>query len=860
MLLLAPLLAARAATVEEHPAYQSGLRALHDELPDLAIPRFEEALAAFPEDEPARRLVHLRLGEASARAAKAVPDPEASRTHALTALDHLSATGLDANDPARFWAAHACLALGRLDEAAQHLSALHDSSNPSLRIPALLTHARLQAALGRHQNALDLLEQLQNHPDQEVAAEANFLQASLHLELGNLDHAEILLAGELANTVTASNPHFRYLQAQLSLARERFANAAALFSGLAAHPGNLELPLHHGAIIGEADALHALGRTEKATSLLLSFLDENPRTPLLPNAFQRLAQWSASAETLRTRFEDHLRSWSGTPPLSAWREKPPATTPLELRQLGDVVAMAAAVDPTPEPEISAFALFHHARLLARKNDPRSVDLARFLLARLRLEHPAHPLAETSLLETARLHNARGHPEKALAALDSLERLSPSPDVRAAAAKLAGYVRFRKQDYRESADAFARAAASMEPERAPPVRANQAIGLLLSGASGKFQSLLDNLDDRSTVAALKLERILLDAAAGHDVRPALDRFLRRNPSHPRAAEARLALAELSLAAASPDLSMARAQLESIDPARLTARDALRHLKARLRMGELAGDWSGAIAAANRYLARRDAGGIAPAVRIKLGEAYYRNGDFNKARLLFLDAAAEANKESLREVALFMASKAALKVLTDKSRDEAVTLLRRVAAGNGLLAGEARLHLARALIQTDPRKALEALEPMIAGDRTAPEQVDALVLAAEAHRALGGDDQYRTAIAIYDRLLARPSLPYPLSNRLHSLRGQAFELLHEPSAALDSYYRVINRENLPPDKTQNEWFWFYDCGFNALRVLETGQRWHSALEVARKLAASGGPRAPEAAKRARAIQLEHMIWDD
>jgi hypothetical protein len=77
------------------------------------------------------------------------------------------------------------------------------------------------------------------------------------------------------------------------------------------------------------------------------------------------------------------------------------------------------------------------------------------------------------------------------------------------------------------------------------------------------------------------------------------------------------------------------------------------------------------------------------------------------------------------------------------------------------------------------------------------------------------------------------------------------------ALESYYTVLqNTSNQPP----GEWEWFERCGFRALALLEKASRWEAAISTASKLASFNGPRAEEAAARAKQLRLEHMIWEE
>ena len=104
---------------------------------------------------------------------------------------------------------------------------------------------------------------------------------------------------------------------------------------------------------------------------------------------------------------------------------------------------------------------------------------------------------------------------------------------------------------------------------------------------------------------------------------------------------------------------------------------------------------------------------------------------------------------------------------------------------------------------------------------------------------------------------------MSNRFHFLKGLTYEQIGETGKALDTYYYVISRENLPEGETPTEWFWYEDCGFNLLALLEQSERttkWRAMVNVAAKIAAAGGPRSAEAAKRKKSLQLEHLIWDE
>ena len=124
------------------------------------------------------------------------------------------------------------------------------------------------------------------------------------------------------------------------------------------------------------------------------------------------------------------------------------------------------------------------------------------------------------------------------------------------------------------------------------------------------------------------------------------------------------------------------------------------------------------------------------------------------------------------------------------------------------------------------------------------------------------KYDQAITIYNQLLSEQDLPLAWRNRLHFLRGQTYESMSLWADAFGSYYDVIIESHQPASNAANneEWLWFYRCGFKALSMLEREQRWTASVKLARRIASFDGPRAEEATKRANSLAKKHMIWED
>lgn len=823
--------------------YQNGLTALSDELPELAISRLEKALENRANEDPARATIQLHLMEAYIRASQIE-----------SALPLFDLPALAGNEVALFWKARAQVVLGHYFEATNTLGQLAGAEDPVLRNTAALARARLLASLGDRKESLLLLQSMAEDDQLTIRNEAKLLLASIHLDSGTLDQASALLE-TIDPEIPRLAPRRSYLLARLALAQHNDEEAAELFRALVDDPEYLTRPLYIGSILGHADALHALDRKDDAVTFLLTEIDKTSPTGYLEQFFTRLVNWSSGNDSLRKLLQDRLVAWAAPP---AGQGDP------VLRSLDDPVANALASSwsaNAPPVGLRTFALYHQALFLTQKNTPESVYTAKRLLARLRLENPTHPLARESLLETSLLHLGENRRAEALGTLEVLESLAEPGNLKAEAAELAARVRFSDEDYAGAADAFSRARTSLASDGRRFTAINQGLAQLMSDDQEGFSTLLSSLDDEEAILSLELERALLSASRRDaSAKALLDQFLQRHPGHLRAPEARLALAELSLFTDSRDLSMALAQLDSIDSAVLSDRAALRYLLARLKLGELSGDWNAAIAEATSYLRNRQTPEQA-AVLLKLGEAFYLNGNYGEARIQFLQVAKLETASAHHEVARFYAAKAGLRVGTPEAGESALALLQQVANENGPLAVEARLQLGRSHLDNgQPDLALAELAPILTEDAEHAARIDALIMAAEAHRTLGTPDHFNQCLSIYDELLKRQNLPYVLNNRIHYLKGHTLEQLEEPARALDCYYRVIRGENRPKNTPITEWKWFYTCGFRALQMLEDGKSWLSAIAVARILSNTDGHLADKARIRADKLELEHMYWEE
>ena len=116
----------------------------------------------------------------------------------------------------------------------------------------------------------------------------------------------------------------------------------------------------------------------------------------------------------------------------------------------------------------------------------------------------------------------------------------------------------------------------------------------------------------------------------------------------------------------------------------------------------------------------------------------------------------------------------------------------------------------------------------------------------------------ALTIYDNLLKQTDLPLTWRHRTLYRKALSYQAMNQTQNALAAYYQVINTDTSTHPITQ--WKWYFKSGFNTIAMLTELQKPAAAIAIAKKLAASKGPRAEDAAHRARALEMKYMIWTE
>jgi hypothetical protein len=112
--------------------------------------------------------------------------------------------------------------------------------------------------------------------------------------------------------------------------------------------------------------------------------------------------------------------------------------------------------------------------------------------------------------------------------------------------------------------------------------------------------------------------------------------------------------------------------------------------------------------------------------------------------------------------------------------------------------------------------------------------------------------------FDRILAGRAAGSLTRHRVLYQKGLVLEQLEgRTDEALKTYMDVVQRA---AGSSRGDWKAVELCGFGALRILEKRGEWRAAKQLAERIARLGGPRAEEAAERAKTLGLEHFIWDE
>lgn len=838
------LLASPVAQAGQDARMRLGGEALNNGLWEIAAKHFNQCLDDPALDQAARSEVAIRLAESWLRDGKA-----------QEALELLGQSFATPHPEAPFWKGQALAALGRIQEALDVLVPLLANPDFRWRVETALTIRNLQLALSQPKQALETLKALKSN-NQEAAANALALaEVEILLELGQTTEALESLA-KLRNLSPTEKTRASFLRGRLLLAEGQASEAVAIFRNVVDQPQFQSPDQQDQAALALADALIAAGDRSGAISHLLDFIRSHPESSFLSDFFARLRDAMPASLSLTDPLLDALAQWI---PAS----KLPVTSFIADQNFNAMTGWPSAAG---SEELVAQALYAKAFALRRVESLEAEYETNRLLTRLRLEFSDHPLASRALFDLAQMAHAEGRHERASDMLDALRESAPSSSLRGEAAFLEAMNAYRDGDLSQAAKLFDEAAASLDANNARAALFNAAMLHFIRNETSPV-TVRDG-GDSELGADIELERALTQVKPA-DKRAAIEEFLLKHPTHPRVSEARLAAAEAALVGAQPDFSFARAQLDTLaaDPEKSTALNTPRVALLRLRIADLSGDSVVAIASARGILEQYPGGSAAAEASLVLGRNLFQTGSYNEARMVLEKLAASDGDPARAEAAWLLAARSAALIPTTQSQQEALVLFEKVIATKGPLASLARLEKARLMI--DVNRLAEAATYLREWIRTLdaadPFRLPAGLLLGEAVYGQGGThaNSLNEALEVYDDLLVGVKPESAVFNRLQYLRGRTLEQIPDAKdptrkrdkEAFTAYYSVLEIDAVPA-----EWHYFELCGFRALAILEKAGRWPAAVACARKIASFQGPRAEEAEARASQLQLKHMIWED
>ncbi len=847
--LLSASLLPGATALKDLAAYTQGMEALDSRLWEIAESRFEEALKTPDLTAADQRILRLKQLETWIRGDRSA--------EAMARLNEATWE----NDPETyFWKAQALAGLGRYREAAEALAPAISNDKAAHRSEALLTRASLQLSLNEQDAAFETLEVLTKVGEAKSVRQARLRQAAILIDQGKSKEPRKILP-DAKSLPAEDQPEQAFLHARLLLAEGKSAEAVSAFSILLDQPQGQSLLRYHSAIVGLADALAASEGTAAAADSLLAAVQKHPDSPLLEAIFRRLQQWIPDQPAPNDAILERLAQWS------------PASQTPPTGLIPTIGSGATGAWPTAEKkegsDLNAFALFTRAIGLHRQPTPTAKAEAVRLLTRLRIEHPDHFLAAKALMQWGKWLLEEGHADRALSALSAVRQNAGSPLIQGESAFIEARAEFDRGNPAAAAALFEQAASLLPAGNGDLAALNSALIRLQSGPVIAAAPSNPERDARIQ-ADLELERALSDPVAESSF-AALRKFISNHPQSKRIAEARLAAAEAGIAGYPADLEFALEQIRTItsDPGMKAAVPVERLELARLHIADQSPQPSEAIELSRQFLAEHGNSPEAADASMILGRSLFRNKDYHDARLVLEKLAASAPDDRRAPAALMLAAQAAALGATAQSLEESLILFGNVASGSSGLAPLARLQRASLLTKLYRFDAtISELQPWFKSMATNdPLRIPAGRQLAQALFAQGGTKPgaYKEALSIYDQLLVSAAGQPSLLDQLRYLRGMTLELLPRTDGApgkrtreaLETYYAVLQSAAIKPP---TDWEDCELCGFRAVKLLEEAGRWEAAISTANKIASFKGPRAEEAAARAKQLRLEHMIWEE
>ena len=581
--LLAALPASPALSADRGPL-DKALRALDEGVAEVAVVKLREQLA-LSLDPAIRREAKTKLAEALLAAGR---------------TDEAFQQATDPEVQAPLLEGRIQAAVGHWEEALALYAAVAADPKAPQYSQALLGKAECLHALGRLQEAASVLEPLAASGPAAVSLRL----AECRLEQNQIDLSVRILSGIRGPLTEAERKWKQYLEAQMLLAQNQMAEAFDKFEALQRDPRYLTSSMLVGIALGMTDSRTELTGLTAADDILEQFLWKHPESPSLGMLFQKLDEVYGGEENPSL---GELEKWSkrGEPALRA-----------------------------------GYATYYWAKGLVREAKP---ERALAVLEKFPTRFPGHPLLARALLLQGRLLADCSKGDAAQKTLEEALRAVSEPRLRGEIALAAAEAHFKAGEYVLAATVY-RGAGEQTPAFAEIAGFNIALCWLHQGNYTRFAQEYADFSRLFPESPLRPDLVLEEGllrARQHDpqAEPALRQFLADFPAAPRAAEARLALAELRYADGDPAGSRQFLRVVNENPAPIKTAEQSDFLALFVADAANPPDDEKVLALCREFIERHPASPHLPEVRMKLGQVCFRSGDFAGAQTQFETLALE-----------------------------------------------------------------------------------------------------------------------------------------------------------------------------------------------------------------------------
>jgi Tetratricopeptide repeat len=826
LLTLAGVSSALATELQEKPEYRAAQQALQDGLPTLAAMKAGRLMAEAAAKSTERQTLATLTVESWVRAKDGIS--------ALKVIEQEKIANED------YWRAQALFLIGDFDAAEKRLIVrVNEGTAPSLE---RLLLAKISLKTNNAVQARAVIQPVLQSSDPEMVRRAQLISDELEALEGK---ALTIGSKELSDSQEATP---LLLQAESLIQMEKQPEAQSILRSILASKGGGERA-HHAAAVLLADSLLHQGDPAKAVEALVQFLD---------NTLESEA-WSPAFDLLARCLEG---SGKGLTP-------PDAT--LRWISEGNAVQKVALTPLASTSTFQGHAMLLLSRWLVSQNRP--MEAVGMLEAVIQL-HVGHPQSDEAMRLALETYSTLKVDARVSALTDQWRRRFGNNGSAMVEAVSAGTA-FKRGDYQQACELFQTAAnlATTLAERRSALY-NAGASALRAGEMTLYQSLLGQLQVASAETALPsrdgsvdldLDSTLELAAKGRpEAEAELIRITAKQPPHPRAIEAWLALAELAILRVPADFALADKAYKTAESwPGITESQLQRAIITRLWQLDRQGQLKGVTEVGSEFLKKWPAANQAALVRMKVADAYFRLENFASARTEFELVAKNHPTSSFADTALYFAGMSAMSMMSEEGRTTAITLWQEIATKKSSLSIPARQQQALAKRREGQEtEALKLLESLLA-EKTLSEELQRSLICekAEILMLLGKEDalQLNSAISVLQTALREDDLSYKWRARMGYTLAVALNSAGRGVEALEACYDVVKSTGFSGPADPSEFRWFYRAGFFGIELIEADKQWEAAARLAETLAKSKGDRAAEAKERATKIRLEHFLWD-